>query len=209
MATVNDYLISRKFNLSSCDPDNTLYVIFGGGNDVIQAIYAGVLTNQTLEQILVATLPYLVKFITSRIVNAGGRHVVVFNLASLSVQPLSRASLSPEQLEKVKNLTITLNDAIANQIANLPSSGADVRLYDTYDFWIDAFENPEKYGFRNSTGYCFQNWEDFLDGSAKPGEQAIVCKEPGEYLFWDAYGHPTTKLHEVWSDDIEKQMGWK
>jgi len=208
MATINDYLISRKFNLSSSDEDKTLYIIEGGANDVFVALEAGALTNQTREQTLIETLPGLVHFITERIVSAGGRHVVVFKLAPLYISPYL-SSLSPETLEKIKNLTLDLVDLITVKITNLRSSlDVDIQLYDPSDLWLDAYENPEKYGFKNSTGNCLQNWIDFLYGHVTPGEQAIECKEPNEYLFWDGF-HPTTKFHELWAHDIEEKLGWQ
>jgi len=206
MATVNDYLISQKFNISSYDADKTLYIIFGGGNDVRKAVFFGEI-NESLSLNLRETLPYIVNFITQRIVDAGGKHIVVFELIPLNGPLIENITL--DQREELQNLTLDLNNLIAEQIANLrSSSGVNITLYDPYDFWFDAVNNPEQFGFRNSTGYCFQNYIDFIDGSATTGEQANVCENPQNYLFWDGLGHPTTKFHEAFAGDIVKTLGW-
>jgi len=72
--------------------------------------------------------------------------------------------------------------------------------------WLDAKENPEKYGLKNSTGGCLQNWSSFVYGGAT-GEQPIECTDPNKYMFWDGV-HPTTKFHEIWANDIEEKLGW-
>jgi len=206
MATVNDYLISQRFNISSYDADTTLYIVFGGGNDVHNAILNGMLSNQTVAQTLYEDVPYLIQFITKRIVDAGGKHVVVFTLAPNPI----RETYALNEIAELMNITLTLDNYITSRIDNLRnSSGVNIQLYDSYDFWLDTFENPEKYGFKNSTGYCFQNWLDFMDGTTTTGEEPNVCEDPNDYIYWDGTGHPTTKFHEAWAGDIEKKMRWK
>jgi len=208
MATVNDYLISQKFNISTCDAEKTLFILFGGGNDVRQAILSGALTNETMVQTLLEVLPYLINFITNRLIDAGGKNFIVIDIAALNVGPYVSISIPPSQLEKLRNLTLVLNDLIAGQVATLRSLGVNIKLYDPYNLWIDAVNHPENFGFRNSTGYCLQNYLDFIQGTATPGETAVMCKDPLDYLFWDGFGHPTTKFHETFANDFVEKMGW-
>jgi len=132
---------------------------------------------------------------------------VVFQLAPLYLSPYLTSMLPPSILEKLKNITIEIVNLVSEKITNLESSDVDLQLYDPSQLWLDVVENPEKYGFKNSTGGCLQNWLSFIYGGAPPGEQSIECKDPNEYVFWDGV-HPTTKFHEIWANDIEEKLGW-
>ncbi|EGF99701.1 uncharacterized protein MELLADRAFT_73326 [Melampsora larici-populina 98AG31] len=61
-------------------------------------------------------------------------------------------------------------------------------LYDISNLWNSIRSSPQKYGFKNVTGRCYD-------------ANKVVCSNPDEYLYWD-HIHPTPHAHRLIGNDI-------
>src|SRR5271170_7721038 len=104
MAQINDYLIGKHFNVCSV-ADETLYVFWGGSNDIF-----GILANTTsvtstgvdndLLRLAVA-MPLLIANQIGKLIKAGATNVLVMLIPSWGNAPIARALFSAAQLNVI------------------------------------------------------------------------------------------------------------
>jgi phospholipase/lecithinase/hemolysin len=153
------------------DP-HALYVLTGGGNDILNAIGTGA-SPTTLGAQIGTTLGELA--LVLRI--AGARHFLIPNL--LNVGMLPAAAANPQFA-----LQATL---AANQKLQLLSwnpfyfFGVDILQPDIYHLFASIGQDTTHYGFTNIVTPCLS-------------ATLAVCADPDHTLFWDAE-HPTEFGH--------------
>jgi phospholipase/lecithinase/hemolysin len=170
------------------DP-RALYVVFSGSNDVTDILARRLPPASTIANAVAAIRQVIETFKA-----AGAETVLVPNLPDLGVVPriTQLESGAPGISAKATQLTQAFNAALEDML----SSEADVRIvrFDTFDFLRDVVENPQRYGFTNSTEACYS-------GFVLPNPAARVCPDPGDRVFWDVE-HPTTAFHELLAAQI-------
>jgi len=209
MAQINDFLISRHFNVSA-DANDTQYIFWGGGNDIQFAP----ISNETLTDegvkgqlaVLESTLPFLVTWQISKLMEAGATNILVMLLQPWSQAPLLN-SYSLAQRQVLDNFTILINEYIQGNLTAIPHEGINLQFFDTFDLMVQVFDNPGGYGLVNLTAPCLANWEVFIEGIG--GETPEVCADPDEYFYWDGYGHPTAKVHAVLGSEVMRFLNWQ
>jgi hypothetical protein len=55
----------------------------------------------------------------------------------------------------------------------------------------------------------FGELECFYSGSWSTDGANLYCRNPDGYVFWDGYGHPTTKVHEIIAKEVMKFIKWE
>jgi len=156
---------------SYSSPAGTLYVVFGGGNDLLSSV--GFSHGEALIDAAVASLAGIVADLIER----GATDILVPNLPDIGITPEVRAH-GPQAVENASKLTgrfnATLDRALA-RFAGIPS----LRLYrlDVEAIAERVRGNPAALGFVDITTSC--NTISSCDG----------------YLFWDGV-HPTTQAHD-------------
>ena len=209
MAQINDFLISRHFDVRA-DANDTQYVFWGGGNDIQFAP----ISNQTLTEegvkgqlaALETTLPFLVSWQISKIMEAGARNILIMLLQPWSPTPFLQ-SYSPAQRQVLDNFTLLLNKYIQGNVSAVPHQGINIQFFDTFEIMAKVFKNPTGYGLVNLTSPCLANWEVFIEGIG--GETPQVCHDPDQYFYWDGYGHPTAKVHAVLAREVMRFLNWQ
>lgn len=157
------------------NPDSTLFLIVGGGNDVLRlgffggdpaAVVPGAVANISSE---VQTLAGL-----------GAEHIAISTPNDLGTLPVARAAGRVAQYSQLSNDLDGAFRTLASTLAG--TTGADVFALDRGGVVDDLVANPGAYGFTNSTDTC-------LVGT-------VVCANPDQYVFWDSV-HVTTAAHAV------------
>ena len=150
----------------------TLYVIYGGGNDLLAAV--GHTDAPTMVEAAVASL----RSIVADLVERGARDLLVPNLPDIGMTPAMRAR-GDTAVAEAGWLTERFNAAVERALAEGGGHFApDVRIYrlDVWGMAERARQDPASFGFRDVTTPC----------SGLPR-----CEG---YLFWDDV-HPTTQAH--------------
>jgi phospholipase/lecithinase/hemolysin len=171
---VGQYLGSRTANA------NTLYTIFAGANDL--------LGGQTNMSIPISNLQSSV----NRLITAGARNFLVFNLPPLGNAP--RFNTSQTTLTQYNTRSQQFNTALATMLDSVHASNPAVTVYrfDVTALFGQAFANPQLFDLTNVTN------------SAAPGlapgdtsyDTSKIVSNPNQYLFWDDL-HPTAAVHLI------------
>jgi outer membrane lipase/esterase len=162
---------------------HTLVTLWGGANDVFQAIpVAAVDPNPVgVMQTAGGTAAFDIAGIASTISSAGAGTILIPNLPTLSVTPQfagSPAAPLADAGEQAFNATLVTQikaDAAAHKTTNFI-------LMDVNAAGVVIREAPGLFGFTNVTQSCFNG--------------VSVCATPNSYFYWDGV-HPTTAGHHL------------
>ncbi|WP_109478689.1 SGNH/GDSL hydrolase family protein [Paraburkholderia sp. C35] len=190
---ISSYLATHKtFNA------NQLILVWAGANDVLRAgaLPAAAPTVETAAN----TLAQLV----GQIIQNGATHVVVVNLPNIGLSPegiaASDGGANLSQLSQLFNST--LNSAI--QTAGLQSKVIQVDAYTWLNQIIANFQ---------ANGFAVSNTGVACDPNKTPHATALLCSPATyvtanadqTYMFADEL-HPTTHLHALFAQYVEKQI---
>jgi phospholipase/lecithinase/hemolysin len=163
---VSDYLAPNpKFT------DKTLFVVWGGANDVLEA--------KSEDDVIFAAILQAINIET--LVDAGATHFLIPNLPPLGAVP--RLNGSP-----VTSVPATEASAIYNEVLGIaitvirdinPGKNLEISEFDVFSLFNEVIASPSKYSLVNVT-------------KSSQGEPV----DPDTYLFWDDL-HPTTHGHNI------------
>jgi outer membrane lipase/esterase len=150
----------------------TLYVVYGGGNDLLAAL--GQSDATTVVDSALASL----KGIIADLVRHGARDILVPNLPDIGMTPAVRAR-GDKAIAGARELTDQFNGGLQRALTDL--AGAPDHKLRIYDFDVHSMaervrRDPSAFGFKNVVAPC---------------GQSASCEG---YLFWDDV-HPTTHAH--------------
>ena len=163
---ITDYLATHpKIN------DKTLFVVWGGANDLLNATNEGEVIDAGINQMLNI----------QRLIQAGGTQFMIPNLPPLGLVP--RLNGSPTTSVPATEATEIYNEVLAGGIGVLRdfNLGKNLNLsqLDVFDLFYKIVASPSKYSLVNVT--------DSSQG---------IAVDPDTYLFWDGL-HPTTHGHNI------------
>jgi phospholipase/lecithinase/hemolysin len=171
---VSQYLSSRTVNA------DTLYLVFAGANDLLQ--------GQTNMSVPVNSLQTSM----NRLVTAGARNFLVFNLPPLGNTP--RFNGSQTTLTQYNSRSQQFNTTLTTMLGNLHTANPAVSIYqfDTTSLFSQTLANPQAFGLTN------------VKNSAAPGlspgdtsyNASQIVSNPDQYMFWDDV-HPTAAVHAI------------
>ena len=161
---ITDYLTAHPH------PDShTLFVIWGGGEDLLHAQSTADVVNAAIRQTLNI----------QRLINAGATQILVPNLPPLGVSPLLNGS--PATSVPATAASALFNTWLATGIAVLRDFYPRRHIYslDVFSAVSQVVASPASFGLTNVTS---------------PSQGQPV--DPDTYLFWDTT-HPTTRGHNI------------
>jgi phospholipase/lecithinase/hemolysin len=170
---IGDALAGPRFN-----PSRTLFLVWGGPNDIFLA-QATDPTGATLPAAIGRAVANLAGHVEA-LANAGARYILVPNMGDLGATPLG-APLGSALTEVTQAFNAALEAAIADVERRLPGH-VRISIFDTFAVQRQIMERPRLFGFTDTTSTCLAN------PAALPG-----CKG---YLFFDPV-HPTTAGHRI------------
>jgi outer membrane lipase/esterase len=196
----------------SVDP-NALYSVWGGANDVFQAItsyqtaYVGALmgggtaaqadaAGQTAAGAVIAPAVGAQVGLIGALKTAGAQYVLVPTLPDMGLTPSAAAGGAAGQA-LASGLSNGYNTALFTGLAN---AGLSVIPLDAFHFLQEVVANPSEFGLTNVTGQAC------LAQPAPAGDSSLFCTAlssvPGganSYLFADGV-HPTAAAHKALAD---------
>ena len=208
MSQINDYLIANHFNISSV-AEETLYVFSGGANDIYYALSNQTLTTQGVNDGLteLATgLPLLTTQQIEKLIEAGAINILIMSVPNWSYEPYGIESFSTAQLQVLTQFTSIVNQAIISNVSAIVPDGVTVDFFDIVGLVSTIRDNPDEFGFVDVTNPCLQNYDIFETGVG--GAAPIVCSNPDQHFFWDAY-HPTARGHAIIASEVMRFIGWQ
>ncbi|WP_296226974.1 SGNH/GDSL hydrolase family protein [Ralstonia sp. UBA689] len=170
-------------------PENTLFTVLVGGNDIINY-------NRTVDSIISVEQQALQKLI-----NAGAKNILLLNLPDVSRAPVfqfrSNGATVAAQVVDFNQKLVQLRDSL--QATYGPS--LVIGMFDTNTMFNDLFNNPTKYGVTNTWQSCLTIDKDSSTTYLYSWPTRVECTNPDTYLFWDTL-HPTTHTHKLLGDAV-------
>jgi phospholipase/lecithinase/hemolysin len=163
------------------DRSRALFFVWGGPNDIVLAHLTGgdvALAAATAVENLTA--------IVQTLALAGGQHVLVPNMVDVGATPEFLGSGLEGALRILVqefNAGLALSMSLLEQELEANGLPVDIRLFDTFTAFDTVLNNPQAFGFTNTTDQCVENLDALLAG----------C--PG-YVFFD-FTHPTAEAHRL------------
>jgi len=174
-----DDQVGLYLNSRTVDPQ-ALYVVFAGANDL--------LGGQTNVSVPVNSLSQSI----NRLISAGARQFLVFNLPPLGYTPRYNANSST--LSQYNNLTQQFNASLATMLNGLAAGNPALSVYrfDVAALFSQAIANPSSFGLTNVTTPAAPG----LQSGASSYDTSRIAANANQYLFWDDL-HPTTAVHAI------------
>ena len=166
------------------DPAASLFVIWGGANDLSLALAQG----GDLLQAADTAIGNLIG-IVGALTGAGATNLLVPDLPNLAHTPFA-AALSDAQRDGLELLTAGFNFALESglqQLRDLAPAGLNLMGFDTNAFFDQVIASPALFGFEDATSTCL---------SALAAGTATRCDG---FVFFDDM-HPTTAMHQLVGD---------
>lgn len=173
---ISDYLQTHP-NIGK----NTLFVVWGGANNVFAALLSPNLATTSTD---IFTAAYQETLDIQRLIQAGATQILVPNLPPLGLTP--RLNTSTTTILAGNAAAQLYNQDLAMGISILKDTyrGRHVSFYqlDVYDLMKQVVASPTTYSLTNAT--------DSAD---------MQLSDPDNFLFWDSI-HPTTAGHHIMAD---------
>ncbi len=167
---VGEYLEAHG---GKADP-HALYVLTGGGNDILNAIGTGVSPAKLGAEIGIG-----LGLLELALRDAGAKHFLIPNLLDVGILPAAAADPKfASQAATAANLTL-FGLSLDPQF----NAGVDVARPDTHLLFAAIEAEPRFFGFTNITTPCLNT------------STLSVCTDPEHTLWWDAE-HPTELGHQ-------------
>jgi phospholipase/lecithinase/hemolysin len=160
--------------------DKTLFVVWGGANDLLQATSENDIIDAGINQAInIQTL-----------IDAGATHFIIPNLPPLGLVP--RLNGSPTTSVPATEASELYNEVLRLAITVIHDFNRGKRLelaqLDVFSLFNKIVASPSKYSFVNVT-------------ASSQGEPV----DPDTYLFWDDL-HPTTRGHNILATSAAKLL---
>ena len=164
---ISDYLAT-----SPTISNRTLFVVWGGANDLLSAT--------SVDAVVTAAINQAINI--QRLINAGATQFVIPNLPPLGAVP--ELNGSPAASVPATAASVLYNQLLASALDILRDFNFGRRLQfvqlDVFTLFNKILASPSKYALTNVTGIS----------------QGISIVDPDTYLFWDDL-HPTTRGHNI------------
>jgi phospholipase/lecithinase/hemolysin len=164
---ITDYLAT-----SPVISDRTLFVVWGGANDILNATSAGDVIQAALNQ----------TNNIQRLIRAGATQFIIPNQPPLGLVP--ELNGNPPASIAATAASVLYNELLSAGLAILKDTNPGKRLrfaqLDVFTLFKKVVASPAKYSLVNVTSSC-------------QGDKSV---DPDTYLFWDDL-HPTTKGHNI------------
>jgi len=158
-------------------PSDALYVVWGGGNDIREAV-----TAANPNAVISDSLNNITSIIAS-LQMAGATDFLVANAPNIGLTPAATAA-GPAAVAGLAQLSSGFNMGLTSVVAGLEANlGVNIIDLDIEGLVNDVINSPTDFGFNNTSGTCI-----ILGGDA--------CDNPDEFLFFDGI-HPTAAAHQI------------
>jgi phospholipase/lecithinase/hemolysin len=170
-------------------PADALYVVWGGANDLRDAIQQGT-QGASPAQIAGDAVGNIVDVIRT-LQSFGAIYFLVPNLPDLGLTP-QQVALGLPAMQLGTALSTEFNRALEPALQQLETAfQVQIARLDIAARFQEVTANPQQFGVTNVTEACL---------SGDPFTPGAVCATPDSYIFWDAIGHPTAVAQALIAD---------
>ena len=171
---VNDFQARVSAGAITFNPETTLFMIIGGGNDILRVGFFGS-DPMTVVSNAVASVSSEI----STLVALGAENIALSTINNIGSLPVSQGG----RAQQYSQLSQELNMAYRSLASSLAGAlGTSVFALERGAILDDIITNFRDYGFTNATDTCLAN--------------GVVCANPDQYVFWDSV-HVTTAVHRI------------
>jgi outer membrane lipase/esterase len=171
-----------------------LYVVEIGGNDLRDALVAGLSGGPPAAQAVIQAALESVSDNLVQLYIAGARDFLIWNAPDIGLTPAINgnplAAGFANQLAQGFNAGL---DSLLSQLA-LALPGIRFNRLDVYAKLNTIVANPPLFGLSNVTAACIT-----------PNQPPFACKKADEYLFWDGI-HPTKTAHGILAEEAARTL---
>ena len=174
----NQFLV--QYNNSA--PAGSLYVIFGGLNDIYSDALPLAASGGDPSPILTNTANNIAAVITN-LASSGAENFLVLNIFDLGLTPQIHFVGTPSNAVTARLVTEAFNSTLDTTLDNL-TNNLTIKLtkFDLFGFFDSVAANPAAFGFTDTALPC--------------ARRTSVCNNPENFVFWDGI-HPTAALHQA------------
>lgn len=181
-------------NQGGSAPSDALYIVFIGGNDVRDARDASGRQSKKIIKNAVGGQLRQIK----RLIQAGARNIVVFNVADIGRIPetrLTALATNNRRLVRRASRVTRIHNFILRIGLKLIRKRHQVNLveFDFFSVFSNLLDTASDQGFTNSTEGCFSQLTLSFNASCNFG-----ARFP-EFVFFDEI-HPTTRAHAIFGN---------
>jgi len=189
---LTDQVSAYLADVNSGISEDTLHVVYIGGNDVAEAIRVYVspppLGPAAAAQVIANAVGSLAYNVVDRLHGSGAQRFLIVNAPNAGAVPLFRP-FGPGAVVLGGILADNLNAGLqAFVIDVLVGLGADVTVLDSHTLFDEISQNPAAFGIENTSDHC-----------VTPLEPPYQCQFPNTYMYWDNI-HPTAAVHKILAD---------
>ena len=189
LAQVNSF-VSKPV---AADP-SALYTVFGGANDLQDAIRASLVSGLASGQGKTLAAVDNIELAIRNLAGDGALSFFVPNAPNLARTPGIIEFGSPGISAIASGLSSLFNTTLSQRLDILQADlGIDITRFDTFAFIDEIATNAGKFGLSNVTSRCYSGAETGF----KPGD--TICTTPNDYLFFDRI-HPSARVHSLFAD---------
>jgi outer membrane lipase/esterase len=170
-------------------PADALYVVWGGANDLREAVRQGTqgATPAQIASDAVGNIADVIRTLQS----LGAIYFLVPNLPDLGLTP-QQVALGSQAMQLGTALSTEFNRALEPALQQLETAfPVQIARLDIATHFQEVTTNPQQFGVTNVTDACI---------SGDPFAPGTVCANPDGYIFWDAIGHPTAVAQALIAD---------
>lgn len=168
-------------------PEDALYVVFIGGNDLLDAANALLHDNTGgTSRLIIYEALLAVRDNLTALSATGARHFLIVNGPDVSLTP-AVSRYGDEVAAAAKFFSTQFNLGLIDVVMDISAMfPVEIKQLDVFALFNSVVAQSELYGFADVTGTCITfNVKD-----------NAFCYQPDTYLFWDGI-HPTRAGHEL------------
>eukprot|EP00884_Botryococcus_braunii_P003211 jgi/Botrbrau1/12891/Bobra.0299s0011.1 len=191
---VSSYISRQNAPISA----STIFFLDIGGNDV----NSFVLLNRSAAEIPAFSegLKRAYTEALGSLYAIGGRKFIVFDMGDIANIPYIAHNYSPAQRAMIKRAQAAGEREIAKTLSDFASSHTDAKVvtFPLSAVVANISSDSVDGGFAEVTSQCYNNTSPAFTQPSFicQNPTAVVCQEPGGFLFWDGY-HFTTAGHRA------------
>jgi len=195
---VDSYLLAHDHQAR----DSSLYIIWTGANNYL-----------ALPDDIEPEVRFVVNSIrrnAEKLIEQGAKHIMLIGLPDLGRVPMASEFEANRELTQ---LALTHNAILEAEVKKLQSDYPEVEwvFFSVNSMFNDALDYPERYGFTNTTGTCYETLETIpspqsvLSMAARIKPRSARSNICDQYLFFDPV-HPTARGHEYIGVEARKVL---
>ncbi|XVF35929.1 hypothetical protein REPUB_Repub19eG0014100 [Reevesia pubescens] len=187
---------------------NSLYLVSSGNNDI--AITYFTILRSVIDINAYTTL--LVDWASAFIKNLhglGARKFAYLSTLPLGCLPAARTVAGGVQrncVDLANQAALMFNSKLEAEISNLNSNlpGAKIVFIDVYNPLLDLMQNPNKYGFDDSTHGCCGTGTIEVSYLCNPFNPT-TCSNTSSHVFWDV-AHPSERAYRIIISEVSDKI---